>query len=447
MRKTYLLDTNILMHYPNAIFGFQDNIVAISSVTVEELDNLKTAYGETGLQARSALRYIDKLRRLADKQKAFLSEGIAINNNTGIFKIIPYHSRNVDMDFMYDISKADNKILECAKSLNAIIISEDRGVCIKADSLGIKVEEYKNVSMPDDIKNNRHTLYVPAEIIDAIYIDGIYHISDDIKKEFFQNEEVYDNEYCILHDISTDSHVALCRYYNNTFKKLIEMSDVRGCKIRPLNIGQKCAFDALMSDDVHLVILKGQAGTAKTFLSTVAGMQGLHEKWDRIVATRNNIEFDKEIGALPGDELDKVGPLLRGLTDNLRTYFKLQGTEDSLIDTSIEDYLARGDISIESMSFMRGRSITDSFLIVDECQNATIKQIIGIVTRAGRGTKVVLCGDPDQIDNIKLDKKNCGLTFASERMKNSSYSSIITFTDEECERSDLAKDAILRMKL
>lgn len=193
-------------------------------------------------------------------------------------------------------------------------------------------------------------------------------------------------------------------------------------------------------------MLIGEAGTAKTFCSVVAAMYGYNQdKWDQIIATRNNVEFDKGIGYLPGDEQEKVSPLLRGITDNLRTYLKIQGTDEQDLNATVNDYIETGRISVESMGFMRGRSITNSFLILDEAQNATQKQVMGIVTRAGLHTKIVICGDPNQIDDVTLDKKNNGLAFAAEVMKGSVNCAIINFTDDECVRSPLAKDAAARM--
>ena len=170
----------------------------------------------------------------------------------------------------------------------------------------------------------------------------------------------------------------------------------------------------------------------------------LHEQYDAILATRNNAEFDKEIGALPGSEMEKVSPLLRGITDNLRTYLRIQGTDKESLEQSVEDYLAT-DIHIESMGFMRGRSVTDTFMILDECQNATPLQVMGIVTRAGERSKIVICGDPDQIDRTVLTRATNGLTFAAHAMKGSPYCAQVWFKDSECERSVLAKDAADRM--
>lgn len=437
-KKTFVLDTNVLMKYPNSIYGFDDNIVVVTATTIEELDNLKTAKGETGYQARQALEKIDKLRLIAKEKNQRLSTGIKINENKGVFRIENDNVSEKGLPEGWSLAKGDNRIISVCRALNAILITEDRAMSIKADELDVPVENYKNAEVEiTDEYTGRTELSLPQELINKVMQEGTADAGE-------YSKNLVENEYIIAHPFENPKSSAMMRYREGTFKKLINVSKLG--KVKPQNAGQKFAFDALLSDDIPLVILIGEAGTAKTFCSVVAGMYGYnHDKWDQIIATRNNVEFDKGIGFLPGDEQEKVSPLLRGITDNLRTYLKIQGTDEQDLATTVNDYIETGRISVESMGFMRGRSITNSFLILDEAQNATQKQVMGIVTRAGLHTKIVVCGDPDQIDDITLDKKNNGLAFAAKVMRGSVNCAVITFTDEECVRSPLAKDAASRM--
>ncbi|MBQ9302335.1 PhoH family protein [Butyrivibrio sp.] len=439
-KKTYLLDTNVLMKYPGSIYGFDDNDVVITATTVEELDNNKNAPGERGFQAREALRRIDELRILAKQQKGKLSDGVLINNKTGTFRI---ESNHVTADVLpqgWDISKADNKIISCAKNLHCILVSEDRGICIKADEIGVQVENYRNAEIVEESGYKGYSeIYLKAEYVNKIAKQGYISIA-----EIETDDTFTENEYLIIHDASNpQKHTVLARYRDGFLKQLVGFE--KSCKVSPRDALQEFAIDALMSDDIPLVFLKGPAGSAKSFLSVAAGMQGLTEKWDQIICTRNNIEMDRDIGALPGDEEAKVAPLVRGICDNIRNYLSIQGTAKQDLDSSIDDYLDTQLIKFEAMGYMRGRSITNSYLILDEAQNATPHQIKSIITRAGEGCKVVVCGDPEQIDDIKLDRKNNGLVRASEAMQGSTCAAQITFTEEDIRRSELARAAATRM--
>ena len=435
MRKTYLLDTNILMNHPDAVYGFEDNTVVVTGTTLEELNHLKDGPGERAARARAAIRVLKDLRLQAGSRGFRLADGLPINNDTGKFRI---ENNSIDASVLpqgWDIALADNRIISAAKKLDAILVTEDECMSFKAQDLDVRVQSYKNAEIAiDDRYTGRGELYLPQSAIDELMRNA--ELTTDKK------EKLTENEYLTIYNADDPDKTVLARYRNGKLKKLSELS--HSCKVKPRNAGQRFAIDALVSPDIPLVILIGEAGTAKTFLSITAGMDMLHEQYDAILATRNNAEFDKEIGALPGSEMEKVSPLLRGITDNLRTYLRIQGTDKESLEQSVEDYLMT-DIHIESMGFMRGRSVTDTFMILDECQNATPLQVMGIVTRAGERSKIVICGDPNQIDRTVLTKATNGLTFAAHAMKGSPYCAQVWFKDSECERSVLAKDAAARM--
>lgn len=452
MVKKYLLDTNILMNYPSAIYGFDDNEVIVTSTTIEELDNLKQGKTEKAYQAREAFRAVlTPLRKKAQKEHADLMKGIRINHGKGLFRIETDHIDASNLPQGWDIHKPDNRILSACLSLGAILVTEDQSLLFKAMSINLPAQEYQNAQIKfEDDYTGRAEITLTAEEMEAIEKDG------SIRADGRRTKQFSENEYLIVRDKCNASHTILARYREGMFKRLYTLS--HSCKVRPRNVGQQFAIDALMAppSEIPLVILSGAAGTAKTFLSITCGMDQLIDHYEQIICTRNNVEFDKDIGALPGDEMEKVSPLLRGVTDNLRTYLKIQGgnpfskqkkniTELSEINRIIEDYIETGKISIESMGFMRGRSITDSYLILDECQNATPLQVMGIVTRAAEGCKIVMCGDPNQIDKITLTRSTNGLVFAARAMQSSPACAFVSFGEEECERSFLARDAADRM--
>ena len=209
----------------------------------------------------------------------------------------------------------------------------------------------------------------------------------------------------------------------------------------------------LSAEEAPLVIVKGTAGTAKTFYSLAVGLQRTFEKdskkYRKILITRPNVQFDDDIGFLPGSEQDKIAPLLRPVIDNLELLVDQDDGEryrnEKELSGKVEELFARGIVTTEAMNFIRGRSISQTYLIIDEAQNLTPKQAKGLITRVGSGTKVILLGDPMQIDNPLLDERTNGLSYASDRMKGSPLCFQITMKSEECERSDLAYDAASRM--
>lgn len=214
--------------------------------------------------------------------------------------------------------------------------------------------------------------------------------------------------------------------------------------VKPRNAAQMFALDALMNPDIPIVILKGPAGTAKTFLSMAAALEQTLEthQYRRILATRPNTKMDNDVGYLKGDEKDKVLPTIRGLLDNVDNL--MPGDEPG--GSALDELMSRGVIDAQAMAYMRGRSITRQFVIVDEMQNATPTQALSLITRIGDESKIVLLGDPDQIDNPFLDRRSNGLVYASAGMQGSKLCCQLTFTEKESTRSELAKEALIRLK-
>lgn len=460
MQKTYVLDTNILLYSPQSIFGFEDNKVCITEVTVEELDRKKRNVDrEVEYNARQATNMIKELRK-----KGNLLEGVSLPNG-GSFQIITLDKEDlIELPEGWQKEKADNLIIqtiECymQENLNeeVIFVTNDGILQIKADCRGIPVQDYNNERISDniDLYSGRSQYYVSEKIIDMIYSDE----KIDIKNiEFFDKNDFkkvtpnfLPNEFITLYAIENEKKSILLKYKYNQLMKLEYVPDnING--IIPLNSGQKFALEALLApvNEIPLVFLQGVAGTSKTFLSLLAGLHQTidEDNYKRLLICRPNTKFDDDIGFLKGTELEKITPLIRPFHDNLETILELEGYDFKEIPEIIETYFDNGIIKAEAMAYMRGRSITNTYIIVDEAQNSTVNQILGMITRAGKGSKIIILGDPDQIDNIKLDKRNNGLVFANEKMKQSYLSATVIFdSDKECKRSVLSSEASKLLKV
>lgn len=457
MVKAYILDTNILLDSPRAIFGFDDNTVIITGTTLQELDSKKTAPGELGFNARETCRIIEKLRLKGD-----LTAGVPMDN-AGVFKVI-LNAGQWHMPSGYSEDKPDNQIINTVLDIKknqghmfnqVILVTNDTSmrinasVCAAACGFSDFVESYRNDHVSSaEMYTGKRELQVSKEAIDYIYKNKMLP-----PEAIFRGDipEPVENEFFIL---QSDQSSALAVYRNHELK-LIDTKTLHPCHVQPKNASQTFALWALMQpvEEIPFVILKGPAGTAKTFLSLAAGLDQAydsraHRSYDSVLISRNNVMADADFGYLPGELEDKMNPLLAPFFDNLESLLRGNSDEDrECISRQIEDMIDSGVIEICALAYMRGRSITNKFLIVDETQNATRSQIRDIITRAGSGCKIVICGDPEQIDAHNLDKLNNGLVFASEKMKGSPVCAQISFTEEESVRSELAKEAIKRLTL
>lgn len=457
MVKAYILDTNILLDSPRAIFGFDDNTVIITGTTLQELDSKKTAPGELGFNARETCRIIEKLRLKGD-----LTAGVPMDN-AGVFKVI-LNAGQWHMPSGYSEDKPDNQIINTVLDIKknqghmfnqVILVTNDTSmrinasVCAAACGFSDFVESYRNDHVSSaEMYTGKRELQVSKEAIDYIYKNKMLP-----PEAIFRGDipEPVENEFFIL---QSDQSSALAVYRNHELK-LIDTKTLHPCHVQPKNASQTFALWALMQpvEEIPFVILKGPAGTAKTFLSLAAGLDQTydsktHRSYDSVLISRNNVMADADFGYLPGELEDKMNPLLAPFFDNFESLLRGNSDEDrECISRQIEDMIDSGVIEICALAYMRGRSITNKFLIVDETQNATRSQIRDIITRAGSGCKIVICGDPEQIDAHNLDKLNNGLVFASEKMKGSPVCAQISFTEEESVRSELAKEAIKRLTL
>ena len=457
MIKIYVIDTNVLLDAPYALESFEDNAVILPMVVLEELDHFKKAEGEIGVNARKVIRYLDQQR-----QKGDLTEGVVLESG-GTLRV---EKNFVDVQLPEDlpVERMDNRILKVCIGLTetreeqVILVTKDILLRIKAQILGIEAENFTTdqVSEHENQYTGRCEVYVPEEVFKnfkkkGVPADQVYILKEDGENQVPKLEE---NQFVILRADQSTKKTQLGRVEDGIIKKL-DYRKQSPYGISPRNAGQYFLQEALMqpADKAPLVIVKGMAGTSKTFYSLAVGLEKLLNhptgEYRRILVCRPNAQFDDDIGFLPGDEQEKISPLRRPVIDNLEQLIDSSEEEryqdEEVLQGKLDEIFERGIIQAEALNFIRGRSIVKTYLIIDEAQNTTPAQIKGIITRAGKDTKIILLGDPGQIDRPFLDERTNGLSYASEHMKGSPLCWQITMAAEECERSALAMEAVRRL--
>lgn len=457
MIKIYVIDTNVLLDAPYALESFEDNAVILPMVVLEELDHFKKAEGEIGVNARKVIRYLDQQR-----QKGDLTEGVVLESG-GTLRV---EKNFVDVQLPEDlpVERMDNRILKVCIGLTetreeqVILVTKDILLRIKAQILGIEAENFTTdqVSEHENQYTGRCEVYVPEEVFKNFKKKGVPADQVYILKEDGENQvpELEENQFVILRADQSTKKTQLGRVEDGIIKKL-DYRKQSPYGISPRNAGQYFLQEALMqpADKAPLVIVKGMAGTSKTFYSLAVGLEKLLNhptgEYRRILVCRPNAQFDDDIGFLPGDEQEKISPLMRPVIDNLEQLIDSSEEEryqdEEVLKGKLDEIFERGIIQAEALNFIRGRSIVKTYLIIDEAQNTTPAQIKGIITRAGKDTKIILLGDPGQIDRPFLDERTNGLSYASEHMKGSPLCWQITMAAEECERSALAMEAVRRL--
>ena len=458
MTKTYVIDTNVLIQAPYALECFEDNNLILPLVVLEELDGLKKSEGEKGVNARAAVRKLELYRQRGD-----LLEGVKLPGG-GILKI---EKNFVQVELPPDLpdDKSDNRILKVCKGLKelyeesqVILITKDIVLRLKAQILGIRAEDFEReqISADDAQYTGRIEVFIPENLVKefkkkGVALDQVYQSDEEGNQTI---PKLYENEFVILRLDQSTKKTLLGRVNEN---KIVPLSYKKSKPygIVPRNVGQYFMQEALMmeADKAPLVIIKGMAGTAKTFYSLAVGMEKVYnnpsKEYRRVLVCRPNAQFDDDIGFLPGDENEKIAPLMRPIIDNLEQILdsdeKKRYEDEEELSDKITEVFERGIIRTEALNFIRGRSITQTYLIIDEAQNMTPNQIKGIITRAGEGTKIILLGDPCQIDKPFLDERTNGLSYAAKHMMGSPLCWQITLSAEECERSALALDAVKRL--
>ena len=435
MVKNYVLDTNILMTTEGkAVYGFDDNTVVIPAIVLEELDNLKTAFGEKGFQAREAIRVIDSITNSSRKTKCWDIPGLP--GKLKIMDILDFGETERNLPEGYDIFKPDNIIIETALLLKkqeleegnpeVILVTNDISMRIKALTVDIAVQSYRNDQISEDFVYTGRVHLETTESLERLFKDGYIEAPNFPSLEYEENRPLKEQKYHeheFIH-LTNGTNSALCKYEKGKLVLLPDYNSISTFGIFPKNQGQRFALDALLApaDEIPLVILKGPAGTGKTLLSLAAALSQTYtsfgkrrkrnneDGYDKIICARANVLADADIGFLPGDIQEKTLPLLAPIIDNL-TY--LLGSEEEDMDQVVEhvdSILDNGIIEVTSLAYIRGRSLPRTYIIIDEAQNLSRLQIKTIATRIGTGSKLVIMGDINQIDNPKLDKRSCGLS-------------------------------------
>jgi PhoH-like ATPase len=437
MRKIYVLDTNVLLQDPNAIFAFEDNEVIIPAIVLEEIDTKKRNADEIGRNARYVSRLMDGLR-----EKGRLHDGIELDQG-GSVKVELNHRSFMRMQEVFGEITNDNRILAVALNYHqeeqskenprpVTLVSKDTLVRIKADVLGLNAEDYltdRIVSL-NDMYPGYLTIHVHPGIIDNFYNARFLPVSS-LNLPY----ALHPHEFIILKDELGTSKSALLKV-NSDVKKLepLYLSNEPIWGIGARNVQQRMALELLLNDDIPLVTLTGKAGTGKTLLTLAAGLMKIEDehKYKKLLIARPVVPMGKDIGYLPGEKDEKLRPWMQPIYDNLEFLFDTKKPGD------IEKILAgMGSIQVEALTYIRGRSIPGQFIIIDEAQNLSKHEVKTIVSRVGEGSKIVLVGDPEQIDHPYLDSSSNGLTYVVERFKNQGLSGHINL--ERGERSHLAQ--------
>ena len=437
MKKIFVLDTNVLLYNAQALESFADNMVVIPMTVVEEIDKFKRNQDELGRNARHAIRLLDSLRK-----KGRLSEGVRIDNNTdpakcGELRIMVSEGKLSDSS---DMGVADNRILNVAKMLKTgqdlpvWFITKDINLRLKADALGIDVADYDTEKIVyDDLYSGVMEAEAFGSFLDKLHREHTAPMPEDV--------QAYPNQFILFRDCANPNHSLLAWNHNGQAETLPDGKTDRVWNISPRNKEQRMALQLLLDPEIPVVSLVGQAGSGKTLLALAAALQmvigsGLY---DRLLVSRPIVPMGKDLGYLHGDNDEKLSLWMQPIYDNLDFLLQNEKNTHQQVMRQIENLKNTGKLELEALTYIRGRSIPRQFVIVDEAQNLTPHEVKTIVSRCGEGTKIVLTGDPTQIDSPYLDVSSNGLTYLVERFKTLPLHGHITL--QKSERSELASAA------
>lgn len=425
-----------MLQDPNSIFSFEDNEIVIPAVVLEEVDSKKRYMDEIGRNARQVSKLIDSFRKAGK-----LHEKIPLENG-GILRIELNHRSFQQLQDIFIEKTNDNRILAVAKNLAieegtkesgrpVILVSKDALVRVKADALGLQAEDFLNdrVVEIDHIYTGLLEIYLDKELLNLFYEKG------EIKLSEITHHPFYPNQFLIIKDAlgSSASAIGIVDETGKMVKKLVyNQESIWG--IKPRNVGQTMAMELLFRQDIPLVTMTGKAGTGKTLLALAAGLmqtEDLHS-YKKLLVARPIVPVGKDLGYLPGEKQEKLRPWMQPIFDNLEYLFNTKKPGE------LEAILAgMGSIEVEALTYIRGRSIPEQYIIIDEAQNLTKHEVKTILTRVGEKSKIVLMGDPEQIDHPYLDEYNNGLTYVLEKFKDQKVAGHIQLLKGE--RSGLAQ--------
>ncbi len=454
--KYFVLDTNVLLHNAASLFMFDDNEVVIPFAVLEELDRFKKENDDVGRNAREVSRQLDRLR-----EKGALKDGVKWNGHGGTIRV---EFSNEQRPVWLAADTADNRIIGVAWHLqqsgkHAVLITKDINVRLKSDALGIPAEDFEAQKVDSDRLYTGHvTVETPGEIIDSLYEEKQLEVAE-LAPYLVQTTpdgeeqaiELHANQFVQLRDNMDDSHTGLGRRLADT-DHVIPIHGPRKPTfgIMARNVLQTMALDLLLDDEIKLASLLGSAGTGKTLLAIAAGMTKVftEQRYDKLLVARPIMPMGRDIGYLPGDKDEKLSAWMQPIFDNLTYLLSTRGAgtqhaDSKPVEQRINSMMSSGQLVLEPLTYIRGRSIPHQFMIVDEAQNLTPHEVKTIVSRVGEGTKIVLTGDIGQIDNPYLDASSNGMSYMIERLKGQAPIGHITLAKSE--RSELASIAADRL--
>jgi PhoH-like ATPase len=437
MKKTFVLDTNVLLHDPMALFQFEDNDVVLPITIIEELDRFKKQPEVTGRNARQTSRTLDQLR-----EQGSLIQGISLKNSGSLRVALCDRQILKQLPPELEGDSGDNTILAVALELKTqcqcpvVLVSKDTNLRIKADALGLLAQDYETDKIQtSELYTGSSELFLDSSLIEQFFRE----------KSLILDIELPPNHLVTLIDAVNPHHTALGRvdHSQKQVLPLLVLPSSSISRIRPRNREQQFALDLLLEESIALVTLIGKAGTGKTLLAIAAGIHQVADenRYNRLLVSRPIIPMGRDLGYLPGEINEKLNPWMQPIYDNFDLIF---GTQNPINQPSHwrrghEELLDRGLLQIEPLTYIRGRTIPQQFLIVDEAQNLTPHEVKTILTRAGVGTKIVLTGDVEQIDNPYIDGASNGLSYVVERFKNEPLAGHVTLLKGEL--SSLAEKA------
>lgn len=457
-KPIYILDTNVLLYDPEALFGFKDGIVAIPVEVLEELDKFKSDASQRGYNCREVIRHLDALRA-----KGSLRDGVALDNG-GELKVVFDDDKPEMCLIPFKDKIMDNKILQSTfclkvKGFDVKFVSKDINARVKADVIGIETFDYLKESLPQgQVYRGWRVLRVPVVQLKKDYPDEL--------KKLAESGVLFYNEFVVVESQHNPFNYRLFRYLSNGLFKSVDDLPLKW-SLKPKNVQQLMALDLLLDPDIQLVGLIGPAGTGKTFLALLAGLHQvlIEHRYEKILVSRPVIPLGPDIGYLPGDMQEKLFSWMQPVYDNMEfiihyanseqygaqkqeeprenRYYKGRKPRNKKLITqfipSLNDLIRDRRVSLEAITYMRGRSIPYQFIIIDEVQNLTPHEVKTLITRVGEGSKIILAGDPHQIDSAYLDFSSNGLVVATDRFKGQSIFGVVYL--ETSERSELSRIA------
>lgn len=435
MKKIFVLDTNVILFDPLAIFKFDDNLVVIPITVLEEMDRFKKDLTETGRNARQFARYLDDIRK-----RGSLTTGVDIGKK-GTLCVDLFHDAEKHLPADLRDDKNDHRILAVALKIRnerpnqaVVFVTKDVNLRVKADALGLNSVDYEPSRVTiEELYSGIATFDVPRDVVDSFLTQ---------KRLPFDEKGIQANAYIVLRDQKDPEYTVQGRF-NGATREVVPLrvphEGAWGIKAR--NSEQAFIMDALLDDSISLVSLVGKAGTGKTLMALACGLQKVIDeaKYQKLLVSRPIFPLGKDIGYLPGEIEEKLNPWMQPIFDNVDYIVSFSGEKPQKRQSrrAWQELISQGMLQIEPLTYIRGRSLAYQFLIVDEAQNLTPHEIKTIITRAGEGTKVVLTGDCYQIDNPYIDSSNNGLTYVVERFKQEEIAAHVTLTKGE--RSHLAE--------